>query len=73
MKFYLVAALAVLFSADVVDAQGQASGKKGFQLTNNFRKKNGKPAQRWSGDLYTQCAKHNQYQAKARKISHDGF
>ena len=62
MKFYVVAALAVIFSADTVDAQTKANGMKGFQLTNAFRKTRGKPAQKWSDDLFVYCGKHNQYQ-----------
>ena len=71
MKFYLIAALAVLLSADVVVAK--KDGKKAFDLTNDFRKKSGKTQLKWSDDLYSQAMKHNLDMAKKGKISHDGF
>ena len=72
--FYLVAALLVLICTDAVEVQGKkAESKKGFQLTNEFRQKSGKKAQKWSDELYMRAMEHNRFMAKQDKLSHANF
>ena len=70
MKFSLLVAVAALLSTESVSAQkceceakaAKESGLKGFHLTNDFRRSQGKKDLTWSDGLYDLATKHNTYQ-----------
>ena len=69
MKFTVIAALLATVSAGFSKTDGQ----NGFNQTNNFRKTQGKAAQRWNDDLYALAVGHTKYMISKGTISHDNW